>query len=355
MRRTNRLTELTYRLSQTARVGWFAAHYLAARRIGGPLTPEEEPDFRPSSSVPNRQDLTRELRRLFDTDLENIRNGIYAAPHDMVRNPVELIESSVRFLTDVPKVDRRRLDREYSEVKSQVSQGRYPNYFLQNFHYQTDGYLSKDSAEIYDFQVETLFSGTADAMRRQALVPVYNALKEKDQRRCRLLDVATGTGRFLTFVKDNYPRLPVAAVDLSPDYVSEARRTLRRWRDVLAVQANAESLPFAEGSYDIVTCIYLFHELPPKVRRTVARQISDQLAPGGTFVFVDSLQNGDIDNFDGLLEMFPVGFHEPYYTTYLDEDLTEMFGDVGLELETKTTAFLSKVVTFRKSARNSGI
>ena len=46
---------------------------------------------------------------------------------------------------------------------------RYPAYYLQNFHYQTDGWLSKDSARLYDFQVETLFLGSADTRRRQAL------------------------------------------------------------------------------------------------------------------------------------------------------------------------------------------
>ena len=34
-------------------------------------------------------------------------------------------------------------------------------HYLQNFHFQTDGYLSEASAELYDYQVEVLFSGGA--------------------------------------------------------------------------------------------------------------------------------------------------------------------------------------------------
>ena len=46
----------------------------------------------------------------------------------------------------------------------------FPDYYLRNFHYQTGGYLSERSAKLYDQQVEVLFIGSADAMRRQALV-----------------------------------------------------------------------------------------------------------------------------------------------------------------------------------------
>ena len=41
----------------------------------------------------------------------------------------------------------------------------YPDYY-QNFHHQTDGYLS-DHQALYDLQVEILFNGSADAMRRR--------------------------------------------------------------------------------------------------------------------------------------------------------------------------------------------
>ena len=37
--------------------------------------------------------------------------------------------------------------------------GRYPPYYLQNFHWQTDGWLSTRSARAYEYSTETLFSG----------------------------------------------------------------------------------------------------------------------------------------------------------------------------------------------------
>jgi hypothetical protein len=49
-----------------------------------------------------------------------------------------------------------------------------------------------------------------------------------------------------------------------------------------------------------------------------------------------------------MLEYFPVGFHEPYFTSYLSEDFVAMFEDVGVEHEQTELAFLTKVMRFRK-------
>ena len=187
------------------------------------------------------------------------------------------------------------------------------------------------------------------AMRRQALVPIARHMAGRDQRRTRLVDVACGTGRFLRAVKDAFPLMPVAGVDLSEAYLGEARRHLAgRGRSRLAV-ANAESLPFADASVDIVSTIYLFHELPPKVRRIVAAEFARVLRPGGLLVFMDSLQRGDVEDFDGLLEAFPVGFHEPYYDGYTREDLPRLFGEAGFTELSSDCVFLSKVVAFERA------
>ena len=207
----------------------------------------------------------------------------------------------------------------------------------------------KTPPRLYDFQVETLFAGTADAMRRQALVPLYHMLKGKNQRHLKLLDVACGTGRFLREVKENYPRLHVTGLDLSAEYLREVRHALSPWRDVDTIHANAEDMPVPDEAVDVVTCIYLFHELPSAVRTRVAKEMARVLKPNGSLIFVDSLQKGDVADFDGLLERFPLGFHEPYYASYTTTDLTDLFAQAGLAQTRQDLAFMSKVLTFEKS------
>ena len=82
-------------------------------------------------------------------------------------------------------------------------------------------------------------------------------------------------------------------------------------------------------------------------------EIARVLKPGGLFVFVDSLQWGDVEGYDGLLEAFPQRFHEPYYAEYLGDDIAGpdgLFAHAGLKPEDDFLAFLSKVVVCRKAA-----
>ncbi len=343
------LDRVQYGIAQTARMAWYGGHYLALHGMTGPRTPPGEPRFEPNGKVPDQAEILRVLRDLVQRDWENIERGLYARPHTLgLPDMPALLRESVRFVRDVPTVDRRRMDKANSEVFTTDRKGRYPRYYLQNFHYQTDGWLSEESARRYDTQVEVLFTGMADVMRRMALVPLREALQGRDQRQASLLDVATGTGRFLTFVKDNYPRLGVNALDLSAEYLAVARENLAPWGGVEFIEANAETMPVHDASQDVVTCIYLFHELPPKIRAVIAREITRVLKPGGTFIMVDSLQLGDAEDWDGMLEAFPVYFHEPYYTSYLTEDLSALFGDAGLEPAWSDHGFLSKLTVFHK-------
>ena len=80
-----------------------------------------------------------------------------------------------------------------------------------------------------------------------------------------------------------------------------------------------------------MSCVYLFHELPRAVRERAAAEFARVLRPGGRLVLVDSFQRGDKPAFDGLLELFPLAYHEPYYADYVRHDLRALFQDVGLD------------------------
>lgn len=348
------LSRIGYGLGQGARVAWYVGHYLAVNRMRGPLVPPGEEPVSVQGKVPNWKGLVAGMTALFERDWKNIEAGHYRAPEGLAA-PAEAVAASLRFFKDARKVDERRLSRRHSEVLTSdvltdELRARYPRYYLQNFHYQTGGWFSEDSAKLYDTQVEVLFNGTAGAMRRQALVPLAEALRGRDQRELTLLDVACGTGRFLEDVAANYPRLNITGLDLSPAYVAEARSRLGARRNVTLVEANAETMPLADASQDAVTCIYLFHELPPKIRKVIVAEIARVLKPGGIVIIVDALQTGDTPDYDGLLEFFPIGFHEPYFSSYLAEDFKALFARHGLAQTDAALAFLSKVMVFRKGA-----
>ena len=73
------------------------------------------------------------------------------------------------------------------------------------------------------------------------------------------------------------------------------------------------------------------------------------LKSGGRLVLVDSLQRGDQPDYEGLLELFPQTYHEPYYASYLNEDFTALAVGCGLTHIRDVNAFVSKVIVFDKT------
>ncbi len=99
----------------------------------------------------------------------------------------------------------------------------------------------------------------------------------------RLLDVGCGTGLLLARLAEALPAVQLAGVDLSPAMLAEARGRLPA-RAILAA-ADAESLPFAAGSFDVVVSSSSFHYWPAPEQGL--RQIRKVLRPGGRVVITD--------------------------------------------------------------------
>ena len=338
------LDKLAFDTAQAARVSWFFGQKLLAARVSRPVPLPEPLRGRP---MPDKRRILADLWTLIEQDWRNIEAGYYTRPTDGFGNPLEAVRSAIDFFADLSAVERRRHGSSEERLLSEVSPGAYPGYYLQRFHFQSDGYLSDASAKRYDHQVEVLFGGAAAAMRRQALVPLKAAFTGRPA--ARLLDVGCGTGRFLREVKTNYPRLDVTGLDLSAHYLAVARDELRAWSRTRFVVGAAERMPFADGQFDAVTCVYLFHELPRGVRRGVVSEIRRVLKPGGMLVFVDSLQPGDEPDYDAMLDCFPIAFHEPYYASYLREDLDRLWSP-GFTPDQRVPAYFSKVLSYRRAA-----
>lgn len=93
------------------------------------------------------------------------------------------------------------------------------------------------------------------------------------------LDVGCGPGGLLAALEAARPGTALAGVDLAPGMVREAARRVPRAR--LAV-GDAESLPFAAGSFDLVLSTSTFQWLP-RLDAALA-EVRRVLSPGGTFV-----------------------------------------------------------------------
>lgn len=304
-------------------------------------------------------------------------------------SPLYALGQTNRFVREAVGTLTRR-NRGYEEdkttwISADATSDLYPEYYRNAFHYQTDGWMSSDSAAVYDTSTETLFLGRQDAMQRMTLVPLMEHCKEvssnhssgemsSNNRPMKVLEVACGTGRFMTFARDNLPLdAKYTALDLSPFYLDKAREYDAQWRSLrqrveressdvnsnkkngttisippaAIVQGKAEDLPFGDNEFDAVVCIYLFHELPRDVRARAASEMARVTKPGGRVILTDSYQIGDRPIFDKQIGNFEK-MNEPYYGDYIEDFLPDHFERAGMECLTKTVCSASKTISFRK-------
>lgn len=335
---------LGQRTRAAIKAAWWTATGSLARSLTRPTRGEQARSFTPRSAPTVKASLRRAYLEAFEKDACDVAAGLYPAVEDGPARPSAALRQAADFIADAFEVDRRRRRGDGVEVRDEIDTQVYPTYYRQNFHYQSGGWFTPESARRYDAQVEALFSGTAGAMRRRGLSLLARRWRGRDHRDARILDVACGSGAFLKDLKAAFPRAAIAGIDLSEPYLAQARKRT----GLGGVKAKAEALPFADSSLDAVTCVYLFHELPPRVRPVAAASLARVLKPGGVLVLVDSIQPSDAPDLARLLEAFPVYFHEPYYGSYAETDLPALFAGAGLKLIGEDRAFLTKALLLEK-------
>lgn len=325
---------------QSMRSGLFLAESLPLLLLSGAA--RERPTKAPPEGAVEA--VLERLRALLADDAALIGRGgaplSVLAPQDPFRHGARLL----RILADGRTVTRRRRRRVARDFGRDARRwlADLPAYYRRNFHYQTDGYLSERSAELYEHQVELLFRGGADAMRRLIVPPLRAHFGDGDGRGLHFLELGSGTGGATRSVARCFPAAKITALDLSTPYTRHARRRLSGLERVDFVQGDAAALDFADARFDAVYSVFLFHELPLPVREAVLEESLRVLRPGGFFGLVDSLQRGDDAELDWALESFPHQFHEPYYAHYAANPMEPLVAAAGFEAVRSGTGYLAK-------------
>lgn len=340
---TETLTKLAYQTFQQGKSIFGLAH----KTLGTQLQSLVAPDSRqPTEPLPPEllALIQQRLNQIIETDWQEAEQGIYPVSL-LFENPWDdFLRYYPLLWVDMPRSWERIRRKQFQDFASGIKTTGYPSYYLQNFHHQTDGYLSDWSANLYDIQVEILFNGTADAMRRRILAPLKQGLAGLDGQPVRILDVACGTGRTLRQIRAALPDAALFGVDLSPAYLRKANQLLAGLPGELPqlIQANAEELPYLDGYFHAVTCVFLFHELPPEVRQRVVDESYRVLQPGGTVIICDSIQLSDSPELAPAMRNFATIFHEPYYRHYTTDDLNERLTKAGFTTVDTAVHFMSK-------------
>lgn len=292
---------------------------------------------------------------LIEEDKRMIRRGLYSYPEFSFTQPRKHLVSYVRLLKDSVNAAMRARKNKNSEFSSDIAKDieNYPEYYRRNFHYQTDGYLSKESADLYEHQTEILFRGSLALMRRVLLAPVCETLKYNKTKKLKVLEIACGTGEAIDFLSSNYSNFELYAIDLSEAYLEKAKEKVKNNLEVNFQKMAAEDLKFSNDEFDIVYCCFLHHELPQEIRKKSFEEAYRVLKPGGKFVMVDSVQKGDQPDFDWALHNFPIEFHEPFYKNYTQKPVIELHQGLNITNLQEEVQLLSKSFSYIKGEENS--
>ncbi|MEM8715501.1 MAG: class I SAM-dependent methyltransferase [Cyanobacteria bacterium P01_G01_bin.4] len=362
---SNSLEKNAYQAFQWSKNFFGVFHKFASTRAGLAITDTSTavqqlfegkiPELNRSSSQvasPRTLGVVRQrFERILEVDWQDAENGLY--PKTLLfDNPwQDFFRFYPQVWFDLPGIWSRVQRKKYQEFDPAIDTDHYPKYYLQNFHHQTNGYLSDRSAELYDLQVELLFGGSADIMRRRVIRPIIDTVGLPDKS-TRILDVACGTGRTLRMLRGAFPEAKLFGTDLSPAYLRKANQLLSELPGELPqlLQANAEELPFADEAFDIVTSVFLFHELPGEARQNVINEAARVLKPGGLIVICDSIQMDDSPELNELMDSFDTTFHEPYYRDYIRDDLGQRLQTAGCKMLDTEVHFMSRYNIARKPA-----
>ena len=140
-----------------------------------------------------------------------------------------------------------------------------------------------------------------------------------------MLDVACGPGMLACAFAPHVRH--ATGIDLTPAMLEQARAAQQKQSLVNLSWdcGDVTALPYADGTFDIVTCRYAFHHFPDPL--AVLNEMRRVCAPGGRVVVVDSAPSREKSAAFNAMEKL----RDPSHTRALPpEELTTLYAEAGL-------------------------
>lgn len=174
----------------------------------------------------------------------------------------------------------------------------------------------------YDLLVSLFMAGTGEGKFRERLLDLAGLRTGET-----VLDAGCGTGTLaIAAARRVGPSGRVHGVDASPSMIVRAARKSRRAGVAVDFRIGvAESLPYADGSFDVVLSTLMLHHLPREPRERFAREMRRVLTPRGRVLVVD-FGAGVREQARSLVGHFHRHGHLPL------RDIVDLLGSSGLHV-----------------------
>jgi ubiquinone/menaquinone biosynthesis C-methylase UbiE len=198
-----------------------------------------------------------------------------------------------------------KLTQKYVDQKEQLQENRkavenpnieYPSYYLKPFHGYNDGNLNWDAA--YELEAATMSISvnywpnekptTSEKWLREncsKIIDNYYFMQNLHLPE-RVVDLGCSIGISTKYLQKQFgSRAEINGVDLSPYFLSVAKHLNP---DLTFYHGKGEDLSmFDDESVDLVSCNFLFHEVPYLARCVIFDEIYRKLKPNGVFHIID--------------------------------------------------------------------
>ena len=102
----------------------------------------------------------------------------------------------------------------------------------------------------------------------------------------RILDICCGTGSVILTFKERCPESMAIGYDFSHGMLSKAREK-NHTGGAIFVEGDAAALPFADGSFDVVTCSHALYELKGESRVKALREMKRVVRQDGLVLIME--------------------------------------------------------------------
>jgi len=177
------------------------------------------------------------------------------------------------------------------------------------------------------------------------------ARKWPDFRPRRMLDLGTQSGKNLRPYLEIFPEVEAHGVDVSAPMLRyghiKAECAAQR---VHFSQQNAESMKYADQSFDLIVSSFFFHEIPVATTRRVLEECQRLLAPGGLMVHMELPPRSACDPFQNFYWDWDARHNnEPFYVAFRSQDLSKLMTGAGFSAARSFATTIPNVSTFDSS------
>jgi len=137
-------------------------------------------------------------------------------------------------------------------------------------------------SSVYDRFIQLHAHGEEGSTRHFLVEMAY----PKDISNPYILDICCGTGAVIEACVLRYPKGLVVGYDFSHGMLRKVRERTDA-RRVALVEGDAAVLPFADESFDLVTCSHALYELKGQARRSALQEMKRVVRPAGSVLLME--------------------------------------------------------------------